>query len=39
MGMGMELQHLTDAPTVKCSQCGARANQSHNVCFPVAHEQ
>jgi hypothetical protein len=38
MGMFMELQHLSDAPTVKCSKCGARANQPHNVCFPVAHD-
>jgi hypothetical protein len=36
MGMLMEMQHLTDNPTVKCSKCGAKANLDHNVCFPEA---
>ena len=35
MGLFMELQHLTDTPTVKCSKCGAKANLPHNVCFPA----
>lgn len=34
MGMLMEIQHLTDEPRVKCSKCGAKANQAHNVCIP-----
>lgn len=36
MGMLMEMQHLTDNPTVKCTRCGAKANLAHNVCFPEA---
>lgn len=36
MGLYMELQHLTDKPTVVCSKCGAKANLPHNVCFPVS---
>ncbi len=35
MGLIMEIQHLCDNPTVVCSNCGAKANLSHNVCFPV----
>jgi hypothetical protein len=35
MGLIMEVQHLTDNPTVLCSKCGAKANLSHNVCVPV----
>jgi ribosomal protein L32 len=38
MGLFMELQHLTDTPTVKCSKCGATANLPHNVCFPATLE-
>lgn len=34
MGLIMEVQHLTDSPKVLCSKCGAKANLSHNVCFP-----
>lgn len=34
MGLLMEVQHLTSDPAVKCTKCGAKANQSHNVCFP-----
>ena len=29
-----EVYHLTNAPTVLCSKCGAKANLPHNVCFP-----
>ena len=36
MGLIMEVGHLTDSPTVSCSKCGAKANLSHNVCFPVS---
>ena len=36
MGLIMEIQHLSDAPTVTCSNCGARANLAHNVCFPIS---
>jgi hypothetical protein len=36
MGLIMEVQHLTDNPTVSCTKCGARANLPHNVCFPAA---
>lgn len=35
MGLIMEIQHLSDNPTVSCSNCGAKANLPHNVCFPV----
>lgn len=35
MGLIMEVQHLCDSPTVVCSSCGAKANLSHNVCFPA----
>ena len=35
MGLLMEVQHLSDSPTVSCSKCGAMANLPHNVCFPV----
>lgn len=35
LGLIMEVRHLTDSPTVSCSKCGAKANLSHNVCFPV----
>ena len=35
MGLIMEVGHLTDNPTVACTKCGARANLSHNVCFPA----
>ncbi|MDD2365863.1 MAG: hypothetical protein PHN84_06830 [Desulfuromonadaceae bacterium] len=34
MGMLMEVEHLSDSPTVSCSKCGAKANLPHNVCFP-----
>ena len=34
MGLIMEVHHLTDSPHVFCSKCGAKANLSHNVCFP-----
>jgi ribosomal protein L32 len=34
MGLIMEVQHLSDCPTVSCSSCGAKANLPHNVCFP-----
>ena len=36
MGLIMEVGHLTASPTVSCSKCGAKANLSHNVCFPVS---
>ena len=36
MGLIMEVQHLTDNPAVLCSNCGAKANHAHNVCYPVA---
>jgi hypothetical protein len=39
MGLLMEVQHLTDKPTVACSRCGAKANQPHNVCFPADLEE
>lgn len=39
MGLIMEVQHLCDSPTVSCSNCGAKANLSHNVCFPVPLEE
>ncbi|MDD2309187.1 MAG: hypothetical protein PHH91_06350 [Desulfuromonadaceae bacterium] len=35
MGLIMEVQHLSDNPTVSCSKCGAKANLPHNVCFPA----
>lgn len=35
MGLLKEVQHLSDSPTVSCSNCGAKANLPHNVCFPV----
>ena len=35
MGLFMEVKHLTDNPAVSCSKCGAKANLSHNVCFPA----
>ena len=35
MGLLMEVQHLTDNPAVSCSKCLAKANQPHNVCYPV----
>ena len=38
MGLFMEVQHLCDKPTVYCTNCGAKANLPHNVCFPVALE-
>jgi len=38
MGLIMEVQHLTDSPTVSCTKCGARANLPHNVCFPAPAE-
>ncbi len=34
MGMIMEVQHLSNTPTVACAKCGAKANLPHNVCFP-----
>lgn len=34
MGLLHEVSHLTNAPTVSCSKCGAKANLPHNVCFP-----
>jgi len=34
MGLLMEVQHITDTPTVSCTKCGAKANLPHNVCFP-----
>lgn len=34
MELFIEIQHLTDNPTVACSECGAKANMPHNVCFP-----
>ena len=36
MGLLMEVQHLTNSPTVSCSKCGAKANLPHNVCFPAS---
>jgi len=36
MGLIMEVQHLCDNPTILCSNCGAKANLPHNVCFPVS---
>jgi len=36
MGLYLEVQHLTDKPTVSCLKCGAKANLPHNVCFPDA---
>jgi len=38
MGLIMEVQHLSASPTVSCSNCGAKANLPHNVCFPVPLE-
>jgi hypothetical protein len=35
MGLLNEVYHLTNTPTVLCSKCRAKANLSHNVCFPV----
>lgn len=35
MGLIMEVQHLCDSPTVVCTNCGAKANLAHNVCFPA----
>ena len=35
MGMIMEVQHLSENPTVSCSNCGAKANLAHNVCYPA----
>jgi len=34
MGLLNEVHHLTCTPTVACSECGAKANLPHNVCFP-----
>lgn len=34
MGLLHEVAHLSAAPTVRCRQCGARANLPHNVCSP-----
>jgi len=34
MGMLQEVHHLSNAPTVTCMKCGARANLPHNLCFP-----
>jgi len=34
MGMLLEVHHLSDKPAVACEKCGAKANLSHNVCFP-----
>lgn len=34
MGLLSEVSHLTNAPTVTCLKCGAKANQAHNLCFP-----
>lgn len=33
MGLIMEVHHLSCDPTVSCLKCGAKANQSHNVCY------
>ena len=38
MGLIMEVQHISDNPTVSCSECGAKANLPHNVCHPVPIE-
>jgi hypothetical protein len=35
MGMLQEVYHLSNAPTVSCEKCGARANLPHNLCFPA----
>lgn len=34
MDMILEIQHLSNCPTVSCSSCGAKANLPHNVCSP-----
>lgn len=34
MGLLQEVYHLSNAPTVTCKKCGARANLPHNLCFP-----
>ena len=39
MGLLSESYHLSSAPTVVCSKCGAKANLPHNVCFPAPLEK
>ncbi len=38
MGLLQEMYHLSNAATVECTKCGAKANLPHNVCFPLPLE-
>jgi ribosomal protein L32 len=39
MGLLNEVYHLSCSPTISCSKCGAKANLTHNVCFPTPYKR